>query len=68
MNTKISKFGTDYLLLALRLKHLNEQYIDSYYGPLELKTKVDKEPEVSPAKLLKLCIQLKKDLYLQDGS
>jgi len=65
MNIKTSKFGNNYLLLALRLKHFNEKYLTSYYGPPKLKTKIDNEPKISPKKLLKSCIQLKRDLFLQ---
>jgi hypothetical protein len=49
---KISKFGEDFLLLALRIgKHIKE-YVDFYIGPENLKQIVENESIISPNKLL----------------
>ncbi len=54
----MSKFGEDYLLLALRIdKHL-QGYVDFYYGPERLRQIVDSESVRSPTKLLKDTIAL----------
>ena len=48
---KISKFGIEFLLLALRIdKHL-KGYIDFYFGPKKLRQIVDNESITSPKKL-----------------
>jgi hypothetical protein len=47
----LSKFGEDFLLLALRInKHING-YVDFYYGPENLRQIVDNEALTSPSKL-----------------
>jgi len=49
---KLSKFGEDFLLIALRInKHING-YVDFYYGPENLRQIVDNEVNTSPSKLL----------------
>jgi hypothetical protein len=49
---KISKYGEDFLLLALRIdKHING-YIDFYIGPEKLKQIVNSESLTPPKKLL----------------
>jgi hypothetical protein len=55
---KISKFGEDFLLLALRInKHING-YIDFYFGPEKLKQLVENESLKSPNILLKDSLDL----------
>ncbi len=41
----------DYLLLALRLDQRDPGLVDGYYGPADLKARVDLEPVPSPARL-----------------
>jgi len=49
----LSKFGEDFLLLALRInKHING-YVDFYYGPEKIRQNVDNESLTSPNRLLK---------------
>ena len=61
----ISKFGSDYLQLGLRIdKHQNE-YVDYYYGPKEIKEKVDTEATIPPIQLLEDCTSLQKQVYDQ---
>ena len=49
---KISKFGEDFLLLALRIgKHI-QGYVDFYYGPEKLQQLVDCESLRAPNRLL----------------
>lgn len=74
--TNISKFGEDFLLLALRIdKHING-YVDFYYGPEKLRQLVENEYLTSPKQLLKDSITLiqhseaqgydkKRELYLE---
>lgn len=48
----MSRFGIEFLLLALRInKHING-YVDFYFGPKELRQIVDNEAITSPKKLL----------------
>lgn len=62
---KISRFGEDFLLLALRIdKHING-YVDYYYGPEKFRALVKKETITSPKQLLKDSITLKQQLELQ---
>ena len=49
---KISKFGEDYLLLALRIDKHIKGYVDFYYGPEKLRQIVVNEDITSPSKLL----------------
>ncbi|HUW90675.1 MAG TPA: hypothetical protein VMV43_09145 [Candidatus Nanopelagicaceae bacterium] len=49
---KISKFGEDFLLLALRINKHIKGYVDFYYGPEKLSQIVDNEAISSPSKLL----------------
>ncbi len=63
--TKISEFGKDYLLLALRIgKHI-KGYVDFYYGPEKFRQIVENESLKSPNKLLKDSIALIKQLGAQ---
>ena len=50
--TKLSKFGEDSLLLALRIgKHI-EGYVDFYYGPERLRQIVECKSLTAPKTLL----------------
>jgi hypothetical protein len=49
---KLSKFGEDFLLLALRINKHIKGYVDFYYGPEKLRQIIDNEPITSPSKLL----------------
>ncbi|MHA1320607.1 MAG: hypothetical protein ACTSQ1_12465 [Promethearchaeota archaeon] len=60
--TKISKFGEDFLLLALRIDKHIKGYVDFYYGPEKLRQIVENESLTSPNKLLKDSIALIKQL------
>ena len=62
---KISKFGEDYLLLALRIDKHIKGYVDFYYGPEKLRQIVKNEPLTLPTKLLKDSIALIKQLGTQ---
>jgi hypothetical protein len=49
---KLSKFGEDFLLLALRIdKHING-YVDFYFGPKKLRQIVDHGSLTAPNTLL----------------
>jgi len=62
---KISKFGEDFLLLALRIgKHI-KGYVDFYIGPEKLKQLVEYESITSPNKLLNDSNDLIKQLGTQ---
>jgi len=74
--TKISEFGEDYLLLALRIDKHIKGYVDFYYGPEKLRQIVNNEDITSPSRLLinsdkllnKLDLQgyeIKRDRYLE---
>jgi hypothetical protein len=58
----LDEFGKNYLLLGLRIGKLIEDYVESYYGPPELKGIVDKEQPSSPKTLLSICNRLQQDL------
>ena len=62
---KLSEFGKDFLLLALRIGRHKIGYVDFYFGPKKLHEIVDRESVVSPKKLLTDCKILQKKLYLQ---
>jgi len=65
---KLSKFGEDFLLLALRInKHIKE-YVDFYYGPEKLRQIADNEILTSPNKLLKDLIAINYQLGAQGYS
>lgn len=64
----LDEFGKNYLLLELRIGKLIEGYVESYYGPPELKEMVDKEQSSSPKKLLSICNSLQQDLPNQGFS
>ena len=74
--TKISKFGKDYLQLALRIDKHIKGYVDFYYGPEKFRQIVNNEDLTSPSRLLidsdnllnKLELQgyeLKRERYLE---
>ena len=50
--TKLSKFGEDFLLLALRIDKHIKGYVDYYYGPKKLRQIVDCESLTAPNSLL----------------
>jgi hypothetical protein len=58
----LDEFGKNYLLLGLRIGKLIEGYVESYYGPPELKEIVDREQPSSPKNLLSICNSLLQDL------
>ena len=62
---KISKFGEDFLLLALRIDKHIKGYVDFYIGPEKLKKFVENESISSPNKLLNDIKTLEKNLFLQ---
>ena len=63
--TKISKFGEDFLLLALRINKHIEGYVDFYYGSEKLRQTVDCESLTAPNTLLKDSNDLLKQLGAQ---
>lgn len=63
---KISKFGENFLFLALRIsKHING-YVDFYFGPEDLKQLVENESILSPNKLLNDSNTLIRELEVQN--
>ncbi|MHA1460991.1 MAG: hypothetical protein ACTSO8_05870 [Promethearchaeota archaeon] len=62
---KISKFGEDFLLLALRINKHIKGYVDFYFGPKKLKQIVENESLTSPNKLLNDSNDLIKQLGVQ---
>ncbi len=58
----IHPFIKGYLLLALRINKISDEYVDAYYGPPELKTLVENEPVKSAKELIRVCKVLQKDL------
>jgi len=73
---KISKFGEEFLLLALRIDKHIEGYVDFYIGPEKLQKLVENEAITAPVKLLKDCNNLlsqvgshgyrkKREIYLE---
>jgi len=63
--TKLSKFGEDFLLLALRIDKHIKGYVDFYFGPKKLKQIVENESVTSPNKLLNDSNDLLKQLGVQ---
>jgi hypothetical protein len=62
---KISKFGENFLFLALRIDKHIKGYIDFYFGPEKIKKVVENESLKSPYKLLNDCNGLIKKLEVQ---
>ena len=62
---KLSKFGEDFLLLALRIDKHIKGYVDFYIGPKKLQKFVVNEAMTSPNKLLGECKTLQKKLFVQ---
>jgi hypothetical protein len=58
----LSAFGKEYLLLGLRMGKVIGEYIDSYFGPCELKHLVNSEEPFSLRKLLSICQYLQRQL------
>ena len=63
---KLSKFGEDFLLLALRIDKHIKGYVDFYFGPEKLRQIVDAESAKSPKKLLNDSINLIQQLGAQN--
>jgi hypothetical protein len=61
----LNKFGTDYLLLGLRVGKLIDGFVDAYYGPSELRDLVENEEPESPISLLKNCKNLQNQVNEQ---
>ena len=61
----MSKFGIEFLLLALQINKHIKGYVDFYFGPENLRKIVDNEAITSPSKLLTDCKALQKDLFKQ---
>ncbi len=62
----VDDFGREYLLLALRIGKLIDGYIDSYYGPEDLKNSVNAEEKSSPKELVIKCSKLQEMLAVQE--
>ena len=62
---KLSEFGKDFLLLALRINKLKIGYVDFYIGPKKLRKVVDNEEKTSPKKLLADSSDLQEKLLIQ---
>jgi len=62
---KMSKFGEDFLFLALRIDKHTKGYVDFYFGPENIKENVENESLTSPYKLLNDCNDLIKQLEVQ---
>jgi len=62
---KLSDFGKDFLLLALRLDKHSKGYVDFYFGPNKLRKIAENEDKVSPKQLLNDCKILQKSLFTQ---
>jgi len=62
---KLSKFGKDFLLLALRINKHIKGYVDFYYGPEKLRQIVENESITSTNKLFKNSIALIQQLGSQ---
>jgi hypothetical protein len=62
---KLSEFGRDFLLLALRIDKHKIGYVDFYIGPKKLCKVVDNEEITSPKKLLTDCSTLQEKLLIQ---
>jgi len=63
--TKISKFGEDFLLLALRIDKHIKGYVDFYFGPDKLRQIIDHESTTAPNVLLNDSNALIKQLRAQ---
>ena len=64
--TKLSTFGEDFLLLALRIDKHIKGYVDFYFGPERLRQIVDYESLTAPNTLLNDSNNLLKQLGTQD--
>jgi len=62
---KLSEFGRDFLLLALRINKHKIGYVDFYIGPKKLRKVVDNEEITSPKKLLADSSTLQEKLLIQ---
>ena len=58
--SKLDAFSRDYLRLLLEIHaHHIDGYVDSYYGPPELKAEVEATPPQQPAELLAIITDLR---------
>ena len=64
--TKLSAFGEDFLLLALRIDKHIKGYVDFYFGPERLRQIVDYESLTAPNTLLNGSNNLLKQLGTRD--
>jgi hypothetical protein len=62
---KISKFGEDFLLLALRIDKHIKGYVDFYFGPEKLRQIVNHESITAPNIMLNDCKTLQENLFVQ---
>lgn len=62
---KLTKFGEEFLKLALRINKHIKGYVDFYIGPQRISKIVDNESKTSPNKLLKDCNSLLNQLGKQ---
>jgi len=62
---KISKFGEDFLHLALQIDKHIKGYVDFYFGPQKIRQIVDNESPTSPNKLLKNSVSLIQQIGVQ---
>ena len=62
---KLSEFGRDFLLLALRINKHKIGYVDFYIGPKKLRKVVDNEKITAPKKLLADSSALQEKLLVQ---
>jgi hypothetical protein len=62
---QLTKFGEEFLKLALRISKHIKGYVDFYIGPQRIRKIVDNESKTSPNKLLKDCKSLLNQLWKQ---
>jgi hypothetical protein len=65
---KLSNFGEEYLLLALRISKHIKGYVDFYIGPAKIQQRVDNESIFPPKKLLNDCKSLLEKIPTQGFS
>ncbi|MFX0009990.1 MAG: hypothetical protein ACFE9R_06725, partial [Candidatus Hermodarchaeota archaeon] len=63
---KLSQFARDYLTLGLRINKHIPGYVEHYYGPIDVKQRIDDETIRSPKKLLDDC-RILIDLLVKQG-
>lgn len=65
MKMAASAFGNDYLQLGLRIGKQDKEFVDYYYGPSQIKERVDEESSVPAKQLLRDCSSLQKRVFDQ---